>query len=90
MTNLNCAELKNAFDEILRYEQQKADVADNLKSIYARLKSDGQDIDAIKKIVSDQKKELKKVLQVEEMIIIYRDALGIVTMNVEGKANESC
>jgi uncharacterized protein (UPF0335 family) len=70
--------IKEAFEEIMREEGAKSVIAESLKAIYAKLKSDGHEVEAIKKIVADQKKEMKKVLQTEEMVDIYRDALGIV------------
>lgn len=79
MTNFNTQQLNDAYKEIMRQEKNKADIAEDIKSIYAKLKSDGHDCDALKKIVADQKKEMKKVLQTEEMVTIYRDALGVVT-----------
>jgi uncharacterized protein (UPF0335 family) len=78
MSTLNNKQLSDAFNEIMREEENKGTIADSIKAIYLKLKSDGHDVDALKKIVSDQKKEMKKVLQTEEMVDIYRDALGIV------------
>jgi len=78
MTNINKKQLAEAFKEIMREEEAKAIIGDAIKAIYAKLKSDGHDVDALKKIVSDQKKEIKKVLETEEMVDMYRNALGIV------------
>jgi uncharacterized protein (UPF0335 family) len=81
MTNFNAKELTNAYHEIITLETTKGNISDDIKATYAQLKSKGHDVVALRKVVADKKKELKKVLETESMVSIYRDALGIVTTN---------
>ena len=73
----NPEKLKELFNEIIDAEERKEEYAAHVKAIYAKLKSDGHDCDAMKKIVADRKKDMKRVFELEDMVNVYRDALGI-------------
>ncbi len=70
-------DLKNGFDAIIRAEEQKESITDEIASMYSDMKSKGYDVAALKKIVSDHKKGMAKVKELEAMVEVYRDNLGV-------------
>jgi uncharacterized protein (UPF0335 family) len=81
MTNLNnlTAAAKVHFDKIMLLENEKADLAEDIKGAYAGAKEEGLDAKALRGAVRFAKaKSRKKLLDEQEALDTYLIALGLV------------
>jgi len=63
---------------IERNEEEKSAIADDTKKIYAEAKAAGFDVATIKQIVKIRKLSREKLQEQEELLDLYKTALGIV------------
>lgn len=70
--------LKSVVERIERLEEEKAGIADDIKEIYAEAKATGFDAPTIKQIVKIRKLSREKLQEQEELLDLYKTALGIV------------
>lgn len=76
----NTAEAKHllAFIErIERLEEDKKQVSEDIKDVYAEAKGTGYDVKVIRKIVSIRKQDKDKRREEEEILQLYLNALGM-------------
>lgn len=70
-------ELRQFVERIEHLEQEKKDIADQIKEVYAESKSRGYDQKALRTIVSLRKKDKDDVAEQEAIIQMYKEALGM-------------
>lgn len=76
----NSAEAKHllAFIErIERLEEDKKQVSEDIKDVYAEAKGTGYDVKVIRKVVSIRKQDKDKRREEEEILSLYLSALGM-------------
>ena len=76
----NSAEAKHllAFIErIERLEEDKKQVSEDIKDVYAEAKGTGYDVKILRKVVSIRKQDRDKRREEEEVLDLYLAALGI-------------
>lgn len=72
------AERLRAFVErIERLEEEKKEVAEQIKEVFAELKADGFDSKAIRAIVRRRKQDPDAVAEEEAVLELYMNALGM-------------
>lgn len=69
--------LKSVIGKIERLEEQKAGVAEDIRNVYASAKGDGFDTAIIRKIVALRKKSVEARREEEQLLDLYRCALGM-------------
>lgn len=69
--------LKSFLDRIERLEEEKKGITDDIKDIYAEAKGVGFDPKIMRKIIRLQKMETEKRREEEELLELYKTALGI-------------
>lgn len=62
---------------IEKLEEDKASVLEDIKDVYSESKSMGFDVKIIKKVVSLRKMEVEKRREEEELLDLYKSALGM-------------
>lgn len=70
-------ELRQFVERIEHLEQEKKDIAEQIKEVYAESKSRGYDQKALRAIVSLRKKDKDDVAEQEAIIEMYKEALGM-------------
>lgn len=70
--------LRSFVERIERLEEEKAALADDIKEVYAELKGVGFDAKTIRKIVSLRKMDHEKRRESEELLDLYKTAIGMV------------
>ena len=68
--------LKHLVAKIEKLEEEKAVVAGDIKDTYGEAKSLGYDTKALRKVISLRKMDTNKRIEQENMIDLYRHALG--------------
>ncbi|MFA6280450.1 MAG: DUF2312 domain-containing protein [Bdellovibrionales bacterium] len=69
--------LRSFILRIEKLEESKAAVMEDIKDVYGEAKSVGFDIKIIRKIVSLRKMEVEKRREEEELLDLYKSALGM-------------
>lgn len=71
------ADLRAIVERIERLEEEKKTIGDDIKEVYAESKGRGFDNKAIRAIVRLRKKAAHERQEEEEMLNLYKDALGL-------------
>ena len=70
--------LRSFIERIETLEEEKTALADDIKEIYAELKGVGYDAKTVRKIVSLRKKDAEKRREEDELLDLYKTAVGMV------------
>jgi uncharacterized protein (UPF0335 family) len=84
--NNSAAQLKSFIERIEKLEEEKAAIADDIKDVYAELKSTGYDAKAIRTIISRRKQDATKRAEQEAIVETYMHALGMLADTDLGRA----
>ena len=69
--------LRSFIKRIEKLEEDKAAVGEDLKEVYGEAKGTGFDVKIIRKIVSIRKLEVEKRREQDELLELYKAALGM-------------
>ncbi|MGI3209914.1 DUF2312 domain-containing protein [Roseovarius tibetensis] len=75
--NVTADELRQFVERIERLEEEKKDIADQIKEVYAESKSRGYDQKAMRALITLRKKDSDEVAEQEAVLQIYKEALGM-------------
>jgi uncharacterized protein (UPF0335 family) len=70
-------DLKNIVSKIESLEDEKKEISDQIKDIYAEAKSKGYEIKILKNVIKLRKKDRNKLAEEDELMETYREALGL-------------
>ncbi|NCT41028.1 MAG: DUF2312 domain-containing protein [Alphaproteobacteria bacterium] len=70
--------LRSFIERIERLEEEKAALAEDIKEIYAELKGVGYDAKTVRKIVGLRKLDSEKRREADELLDLYKTAVGMV------------
>lgn len=71
------ARLKSFIERIERLEEEKSAISDDIKDVYAESKGVGFDAKTIRKIVSLRKLDTEKRREADELLDMYKSAIGM-------------
>ena len=71
------ARLKSFIERIERLEEEKSAIAEDIKDVYAESKGTGFDTKTIRKIISLRKLDIEKRREADDMLDLYKSALGM-------------
>lgn len=71
-------QLKSIVERIERLEEERKEIADQVKEVYAEAKANGFDTKTLRKVVSLRKKDAEERQEEEAMLDLYLHALGMV------------
>ena len=77
-TNVSAEQLRSFVERIERLHEDRKNLADDIKDIYAEAKGGGYDTKAIRKVVADRAKEPSEVDEFDAIVDTYKRALGMV------------
>ncbi len=69
-------QLKSILDRIERLETEKAEIAEQIKEVYAEAKGNGFDVKILRQVVRLLKKDRAKRQEEEAILDLYLSALG--------------
>lgn len=70
--------LKSFIARIERLEEDKAAVQEDIKDVYAEVKSSGFDVKVVRAVIRRRKQEKSELEEFEELLDLYLSALGMV------------
>ncbi|KRW93177.1 DUF2312 domain-containing protein [Paracoccus sp. MKU1] len=71
-------ELRQFVERIEHLEQEKKDIAEQIKEVYAESKGRGYDTKALRAIISLRKKDKDQRAEEEAVLEIYKQALNMI------------
>lgn len=84
--NNSAAQLRSIIERIERLEEEKTNIALDIKEIYSEAKYNGYDVKALRKIVADRKKDRDDLAEFEAIVDTYKRALGMLSDTPLGEA----
>ena len=78
--------LETIVQRIEKLEEEKAALAEDIKSVYSEAKSDGFDTKILKQIIAMRKKGAAKIAEEKALLATYMEALGMLADLPLGKA----
>lgn len=69
--------LTGYIERIESLEENKKNITLDINEVFKELEEDGFDKKVVKKIISIRKRDIEDVNQEEDMVKVYREALGI-------------
>lgn len=70
-------ELKQFIERVERLEEEKKEVAEQIKEVFAEMKGRGFDVKAIRTILRERKQDPNDIAEQEAVIDMYKAALGM-------------
>ncbi|MCA0422732.1 MAG: DUF2312 domain-containing protein [Proteobacteria bacterium] len=70
-------QLKAFIERIERLEEEKKNISDDIKDVYAEAKGNGFDTKVLRKIVSIRKQDQNERKEQDEILTLYMQALGM-------------
>ncbi len=78
VAGIGAQRLQSFIDRLERLEAEKAALAEDIKEIYAEAKGVGFDVKTIRKIISLRKVDEQKRRESDELLELYKSAIGMV------------
>lgn len=69
-------QLKSIIERIERLEQEKSEIAEQIKEVFAEAKGNGFDAKILRKVVRIRKQDRAKRLEEEAILDLYLSAIG--------------
>lgn len=77
VNTIAAGQLRSIVERVERLEESKAEIAADIKEVYAEAKADGFDVKALRAIVRMRKQAAAERLEQEAMLDLYKSALGM-------------
>lgn len=77
-SNATKARLKSYVERVERLEDQKVEISEDIKEVFKEAKSEGFDTKIMKKCISLRKMDQEDRMIQEELLEVYKTALGMV------------
>ena len=74
---VTASELRQLIERVERLEQEKADVASQIKEVFAESKSRGFDNKALRQIIKERSRDKDSLAEEQAVLDLYREALGM-------------
>lgn len=75
--SISAEHLKNIISKIERLEEEKSNISEDIREVYAEAKAVGFDSKTIRKIIKIKKMDIEKLQEEEYLFDLYRNALGL-------------
>ncbi|MGB0854232.1 MAG: DUF2312 domain-containing protein [Pikeienuella sp.] len=77
-TSVAADQLRSIIERVERLEEEKKEVAEQIKEVFAEAKANGFDTKTLRKVISLRKKALEERQEEEAMLDLYLHALGMI------------
>lgn len=74
---VTAGELRSFVERIEKLDQEKADIAERQKEVFAELKGRGYDVKVVRTILRLRKRDSDDIAEEEAILDLYKDALGM-------------
>ena len=74
---VSSAQLRQYIEKVEHLEEEKAELMDAIREVFAEAKGNGFDVPALRAIIRLRREDVAKRQEREAMIELYRDTMGI-------------
>lgn len=78
LTNTGKQNLQNLVDRIERLEEEKTEIAGQIKEVYAEAKAFGFDTKAMRALIRIRKQDARERAEAQMVLDLYLDAMGML------------
>ncbi|WP_091737030.1 DUF2312 domain-containing protein [Phenylobacterium immobile] len=71
-------QLRSIIERVERLEQEKAEIAEQIKEVFAEAKGNGFDVKILRKVIRIRKQDRAKRMEEEAILDLYLSAIGEV------------
>lgn len=75
---VSAGQLRSIIERVERLEEEKREIAEQIKEVFGEAKSNGFDVKTLRKIISLRKKKPAERSEEEAMLDLYLNALGML------------
>ena len=75
---VDAGRLKSLIQRIEKLEEEKANIANDIKEVYSEAKSAGYDVKILRQVIRIRKMDEADLQEQEELIDVYKRALGML------------
>lgn len=77
-TSVAAEQLRSVIERVERLEEEKKEVAEQIKEVFAEAKANGFCTQTLRKVISARKKALEERMEEDAMMDLYLNALGMI------------
>jgi uncharacterized protein (UPF0335 family) len=75
---VSSSQLRQYIEKVERLEEEKAELMDAIREVFAEAKGNGFDVKIMKQVLKMRKMKQEELMEQEELLTIYLQALGMV------------
>ncbi len=74
---ISAGQLRSFIEKIENLEQDKAEIAETLRDVFAEAKSEGFDVKVMRQLLKLRRMKKEELAEQEELLDLYRQAIGV-------------
>ena len=86
---VSSSQLRQYIEKVERLEEEKAELMDAIREVFAEAKGNGFDVKIMKQVLKMRKMKKEELMEQEELLTIYLQALGMVPADKAEDAEEA-
>lgn len=75
---VSSGQLRQIIEKVERLEEEKAELMDAIREVFAEAKGNGFDVKIMKQVLKMRKMKQEELMEQEELLTLYLQALGMV------------
>ncbi len=75
---VSSGQLRQFIEKVERLEEEKAELMDAIREVFAEAKGNGFDVKIMKQVLKMRKMKQEELMEQEELLTLYMQALGMV------------
>lgn len=79
IAGISANQLKNFIEKIERLEEEKTNIGETIREVFAEAKGFGYDIKVMRQLIKLRKMKQEELVEQEQLLDLYRQALGMLT-----------
>lgn len=76
LNNAAAGQLRSIIERVERLDQEKAEIAEQIKEVFAEAKGNGFDVKVLRKVLRIRKQDRAKRMEEEAILELYLSAIG--------------
>jgi uncharacterized protein (UPF0335 family) len=85
---ISSGQLRQYIEKVERLEEEKAELMEAIREVYAEAKGNGFDVKIMKQVLKMRKMKQEELMEQEELLTLYLQALGMVPASRDSEGTE--
>jgi uncharacterized protein (UPF0335 family) len=85
---VSSGQLRQFIEKVERLEEEKAELMDAIREVFAEAKGNGFDVKIMKQVLKMRKMKQEELMEQEELLTLYLQALGMVPADQGSQGTE--